>query len=156
MVASIDHLVIAVPDPDTAAGELSAALGLAFTGGGRHPGAGTYNRIAFLGDAYLELIGVDDRELAEANAIGAAVVRALDAGGGLATYALVDDEIETTVARLGTRSMDLRYRFRRQSDGVVAAEVRHTVVTTDLSRVVSTDMPADVRAVAEQHLEAPA
>jgi 4-hydroxybenzoyl-CoA thioesterase len=64
-------------------------------------------------------------------------------------------EIETTVARLGTRSMDLRYRFRRRSDGVVAAEVRHTVVSTDLVRVVSTDMPADVRAVAEQHLEAP-
>ncbi len=64
-------------------------------------------------------------------------------------------QIETTVARLGTRSMDLRYRFRRQSDGVVAAEIRHTVVTTDLVRVVSTDMPADVRAVAEQHLEAP-
>lgn len=100
MVQAIDHLVIAVPDPETAAEELGAALGLAFTGGGKHPGGGTYNRIAFLGDAYLELIGVDDRELAESNAIGAAAVRALDAGGGLATYALVDDEIETTVARL--------------------------------------------------------
>ena len=100
MATGIDHLVIAVPDPDAAAAELSASLGLAFTAGGRHAGAGTYNRVAFVGDAYLELIGVDDRRLAEGNAIGAAAVRALDAGGGLATYALVDDELEATVASL--------------------------------------------------------
>lgn len=100
MATGIDHLVIAVPDPDAAAAELTASVGLAFTGGGRHPGAGTFNRIAFAGDAYLELIGVDDRELAESNAIGAAAVRALDAGGGLATYALVDDEIDATVTAL--------------------------------------------------------
>lgn len=100
MAGGIDHIVIAVPDPDAAADELTTALGLAFTAGGRHEGAGTFNRIAFAGDAYLELIGVDDRRLAEGNAIGAATVGSLDGGGGLATYALVDDELEHHVRLL--------------------------------------------------------
>ena len=42
----------------------SGELGIAFTGGGRHEAWGTFNRLAFLGDTYLELIGVFDRALA--------------------------------------------------------------------------------------------
>ena len=61
--------------------------------------------------------------------------------------------VEASVARLGNRSLELRYRFLRESDGVLAAEVRHTVVSTDLTQVKSTEMPKDVRAVAETHLE---
>lgn len=100
MASGIDHLVIAVNDPDAAAAELTEALGLAFTAGGRHPGLGTLNRIAFLGDAYLELMGVDDPAAAAGWAIGAATMRALEQGGGFATYSLVDDAIRNTVARL--------------------------------------------------------
>ena len=48
MVTGIDHLVIAVPDLDSAAQELEQGIGLAVTGGGRHADAGTANRIAFL------------------------------------------------------------------------------------------------------------
>lgn len=62
--------------------------------------------------------------------------------------------IETSVARLGNRSMTLRYRFFR-GDGVQAAEMLHTVVTTDLDAFRSREMPADVRAVAEAELEMP-
>lgn len=102
MVSGIDHLVIAVNDPDAAAAELTDALGLAFTAGGRHPGLGTFNRIAFLGDAYLELMGVDDPAAAAGWPIGAAAVRALERGGGFATYGLVDEGIRATVARLHT------------------------------------------------------
>ena len=61
MLLGIDHLVIAVRDPDAAAAALERDLGLAFTGGGRHEAWGTFNRLAFLGDTYLELIGVFDR-----------------------------------------------------------------------------------------------
>ena len=65
MIRGIDHLVIACPDPDEAAATLESELGLAVTGGGRHPGAGSWNRIAWLADgSYLELIGIDDPELA--------------------------------------------------------------------------------------------
>lgn len=100
MLRGIDHLVIAVSDLEAASAELEQGLGLAFTAGGRHPGAGTQNRIAFLGDPYLELIAVDDPAAARERPIGAAALRALETGGGLATYALLDDALEVTVAEL--------------------------------------------------------
>ncbi len=59
--------------------------------------------------------------------------------------------IETCCARLGNRSAVLSYRFVRARDGVVAAEVRHTVVTTHLASLASCDMPADVRAAFARH-----
>ena len=104
MLLGIDHLVIAVRDPDAAASTLERDLGIAFTGGGRHEAWGTFNRLAFLGDTYLELIGVFDRALA-GSATGSAVARAtlavLDAGGeGLASFALATDDIEGDVERL--------------------------------------------------------
>jgi hypothetical protein len=101
VLRGIDHLVVAVADLDAAAEELAARVGLSCTAGGSHPGAGTANRIAFLGEAYLELIGVEDEQLAAQRPIGAAVLRALESGGGLATFALVDDDLEATVPRLG-------------------------------------------------------
>lgn len=101
MLLGIDHLVIAVPDPDAAAADLEAALGLAATGGGRHERAGTFNRLIFLGDAYLELIGVWDRALASAHPIGAAALAALDAGApGLVTWAIATDDAHREVAAL--------------------------------------------------------
>jgi 4-hydroxybenzoyl-CoA thioesterase len=59
--------------------------------------------------------------------------------------------IETTVSRLGNRSAVLRYRFRHGERDI--AEVRHTVVITDLDRMKSRDMPDDVRAALTAHLE---
>jgi hypothetical protein len=102
MIRGIDHLVIACTDPDAAALELESAIGLVATGGGRHTGRGTFNRIAWLADgSYLELIGVDDREAASRQPVGAAAVRALEGrGGGLATYAVRDDELEATATAL--------------------------------------------------------
>ena len=102
MIRGIDHLVIACADPDAAATELTSAIGLSAVGGGRHEGMGTFNRIVWLADgSYLELIGVDDREAALRTPIGAAAVATIDAhGGGLATWALRDDELEVTVRAL--------------------------------------------------------
>jgi hypothetical protein len=103
-VLGIDHLVIAVRDPDAAAVGLERDLGLAFTSGGRHATAGTWNRLAFLGDAYVELIGVFDRELALANPefpVGRAALALLDAGReGLATWAIAVDDCAASVAKL--------------------------------------------------------
>jgi hypothetical protein len=100
MLLGIDHLVIAVADPDAAAASLESELGLAATGGGRHE-IGTHNRLVFLGDAYLELIGAWDRALALAHPIGAAVVRALDADApGLVTFALATDGARREVMAL--------------------------------------------------------
>ena len=104
MLLGIDHLVIAVRDPDAAAAELQQDTGLAFTGGGRHEGMGTFNRLAFLGDTYLELIGVHDRGLVASSvtfAVGRAALAVLDEGReGLATYALASDDVAGDAARL--------------------------------------------------------
>ena len=122
--SGIDHLVIAVPDPDAAAALLEAAIGLAVTGGGRHELAGTFNRLAFLGDTYLELIGVFDRALVaapEASPVGRASMALLDAGReGLATYALATDDVAGEVVRLraaGSPIGDAVPGSRRRPDG---------------------------------------
>src|SRR5512146_131495 len=93
VLTGIDHLVIACPDPDAAAGRLEREVGLRARGGGRHESLGTFNRLVWLGDSYLELIGVADRALAESSWIGAPTVRALDGGGGLATWAAATDDL---------------------------------------------------------------
>ena len=76
MLLGIDHLVIAVADPDEAAAELEREVGLACSGGGRHPSWGTHNRLAWFGDTYAELIWVFDRSLAPSGAVSRAVVAA--------------------------------------------------------------------------------
>jgi 4-hydroxybenzoyl-CoA thioesterase len=64
--------------------------------------------------------------------------------------------IETSVVKVGNRSAVLRYRMIRAADGALSAELRHTVVTTDLDTLRSCDMPGDVRAQLCAHLEPPA
>jgi hypothetical protein len=103
VLLGIDHLVIATVDPDAAAAELEVTLGLSPGGGGRHEGLGTYNRLVWLGDTYLELIGVDDPEPARASWVGAPTVRALARGGGLATWAVASDGLSGDLERLRAR-----------------------------------------------------
>jgi hypothetical protein len=107
MLLGIDHLVIAVADPDMAASELETRLGLAPGGGGRHDLLGTFNRLVWLGDTYLELIGVFDPERAASTWIGAPTRRALEAGGGLATWAVATDAIDADVAAFRARGSAL-------------------------------------------------
>src|SRR6266545_5630525 len=121
MITGIDHLVIAVPDPDAAATELDERVGLLATGGGRHEGMGTFNRIAWLADgSYLEFLGIEDREAALDWAVGAAAVQALDRGGGLAGYALATNELEAMVDELranGSAIGPVQHGSRLRSDG---------------------------------------
>jgi hypothetical protein len=122
MFLGIDHLVIAVADPDEAAVVLERELGLAASGGGRHETLGTFNKLIWLGDSYLELIGVFDRALAEQSWIGAPTLRALDAGGGPVTWAIATDAIEDDVAALRAVGSDLGIPIsgeRRRNDGAV-------------------------------------
>lgn len=122
MLQGIDHLVIAVADPDAAVADLARRLGLTPGGGGRHEALGTYNRLVWLGDTYLELIGVFDPELAAASWVGAPTLRALEHGGGLATWAIATDAIDDDVSDLRARGSDLAEPAageRRRPDGKV-------------------------------------
>jgi hypothetical protein len=124
MLLGIDHLVIAVADPDAAAASLESELGLVAAGGGRHA-TGTGNRLIFLGDAYVELIGVWDRALALTHPIGAAAVRALDAEApGLVTFALATDGARREVTALraaGSPISDVVAGSRTRPDGGIVA-----------------------------------
>jgi hypothetical protein len=123
VLLGLDHLVVAVPDPDAAAAELERRVGLACTGGGRHPLWGTHNRLAWFGDTYLELIGVFDRRLTGQGPVSRAVMAALDAGhGGLVTYAVATDDADGDRARLcaaGARLGEVEARSRTRPDGEI-------------------------------------
>jgi Glyoxalase-like domain len=122
MYLGIDHLVIAVADPDVAADELARALGLEAEGGGRHDALGTFNRIVWLGDTYIELIGVFDAGLAGRSWVGAPTLAVLERGGGLATWAIATDAIDADVARLRARGSGLAEPIdgeRQRPDGGV-------------------------------------
>lgn len=58
IASGIDHVILAVQDLAQAVACFQDQVGLAVGGGGIHPRFGTANRIAVLGDTYLELISV--------------------------------------------------------------------------------------------------
>jgi hypothetical protein len=104
VLTGIDHVILAATDPDQVIAELEALLGLPAGGGGRHDAHGTYNRLTWLGDSYVELMGVFNRELAGASWWGVRMLdvigRAGDRGGGYAGMAFACDDLETEIVRL--------------------------------------------------------
>src|SRR5688500_15579028 len=97
MLAGIDHAIIAVSDPDAAAEDVERILGLRAPGGGRHDEHGTFNRLVWLGDSYVELMGVFDEALARTSWWGSYISGLLErspaayAGAPLASTDLTAD-----------------------------------------------------------------
>jgi hypothetical protein len=120
----IDHLIIASADPDAGAAQLETALGLRASGGGRHDAHGTFNRLIWLGDSYLELMGVFDRDLAAHSWWGAHIARLLTtSAAAYAGLALASDDLDTDIARLralGSPISDPIPGERRRADGEMA------------------------------------
>jgi len=123
MLLGIDHVVIAVRDPDASAARLTEEVGLAAGGGGRHAGRGTFNRLVWLGDAYLELIGVEDAEAARAWGVGGGASALLEHGEeGVTAFAIATDDIAADVATLRAGGSPFRTPQpgdRRRPDGEV-------------------------------------
>jgi hypothetical protein len=94
MILGIDHAILATADIDVAAAELEERLGLVASGGGRHEELGTRNRLVWLGDSYLELVGVFDEELAGRSWLGRPVLDALRDGGGFVSWAIAVDDLD--------------------------------------------------------------
>jgi catechol 2,3-dioxygenase-like lactoylglutathione lyase family enzyme len=98
----IDHVIYATADLDAAAARIERELGLKARGGGRHDGLGTHNRIVPLGDGYLELLAVADRDEAAASPLGQAVLANLErVGDGLMGWAVEVEDVEPVARRLG-------------------------------------------------------
>jgi hypothetical protein len=123
MLLGIDHIVIACHDPDAAADLITAEVGLMAGGGGRHPRFGTFNRLIWLGDAYLELMGVSDPVLARGRGIGAATLELLEQGReGVASFAIASDRLTADIATLqaaGAPYDDPKPGERERPDGEV-------------------------------------
>jgi hypothetical protein len=122
MLLRIDHVVVAVADPEGAATQLERTVGLRASGGGRHDALGTFNRLVWLGDTYLELIGVFDPALAKRSWLGIPTQRVLTRGGGFVTWAIATDALVADLAALHAAGSDLGEPIdgeRRRADGAV-------------------------------------
>ena len=98
MIERFDHAVIAVGDLDEGMAVFER-LGFEVSAGGRHPSLGTRNAIVRFGLDYLELLSVEDPELARSRGpFGEELVDFLGRDSGLAGFVLagssLDDEVE--------------------------------------------------------------
>jgi hypothetical protein len=122
MLLGIDHLVIADGDPDQAVEELAHRLGLRPGGGGTHPALGTRNRLLWLGDTYIELLGIEDPAAAGRSWLGAPALEALERGEGLLTWAIASDDLDRDAAKAAAGLASLSGPIageRRRPDGEV-------------------------------------
>jgi glyoxalase-like protein len=97
----IDHVIYGTSDLDAAAARVEAAFGVPATGGGRHDGIGTHNRIVNLGGGYIELLAVADAEEASRSALGSTLQARIRGGDGLLGWAVAVDAVEPVAQRLG-------------------------------------------------------
>jgi hypothetical protein len=99
----IDHVIVAATDLDAAAARLEGAHGLRASGGGRHEGLGTHNRIVPLGGGYLEILAVADAGEAARSPLGRALAAGIQrTGEGLMGWAVAVDDVVPVAERLGT------------------------------------------------------
>lgn len=63
--------------------------------------------------------------------------------------------ITTSVTHVGTTSATFQYVLTRASDGAHVATIEHVTVATDLDTMTKQPLPADCRALLEQHRAAP-
>jgi hypothetical protein len=121
VILGLDHLVIAVDDPDAAVSELAAVIGVTpGVAGGRHAAWGTRNRLLWLGDAYIELLTVFDPRLAERSALARAALEALASGPAAITWAIASDDIDLDRVELNAAGAALGAATpgeRRRPDG---------------------------------------
>lgn len=122
MILGIDHVAIAVLDPEAAIEGFAIALGVrAGASGGRHPGWGTRNRLLWLGDTYIELCTVDDPALARSSWLGRPALAALP-GPRAICWALSSDDIDSDRADMNARGAELGTPVpgeRRRPDGQI-------------------------------------
>lgn len=119
---ALDHVLVAVADLDKAAVGFERRYGLRSVEGGRHPGAGTANRIVPLGTEYLELIAVVDPVEAAAGWRGLRIADALTRGETFATWALRTADLNAfrdRCASLGMRLPAPSDGSRRKPDGTL-------------------------------------
>lgn len=125
----IDHAILATADLDATARRLQEEHGLTVSGGGRHLGIGTENRIVPLGPGYLELIAVVDPDEARAAPLGRALAdRILATGEGLMGWVVAVEDANAEAVRTGAElSVIERSGLRATLAGVATAMAEPTL-----------------------------
>ena len=113
----LDHVIIATPNAARSAARLKAEHGIDAVPGGAHPW-GTANWLARLGDAYLELLEVNDPLLAANDPMGAFVLQRAREHDVLMGWAIEVADIEKAAERL---SLELEAGERTRPDGSTLA-----------------------------------
>ena len=103
----IDHMLLAVGDLEASTSNFRDALGMNVMVGGEHPGGGTYNSLAHVRSAYLELIAVNDPTAEKAKQF----VRHLESGDAPYTFALAVSDLDATIGQLRKRGLDAEQSY---------------------------------------------
>ena len=106
MFTRIDHVMLCVPDLNTAIGQFRK-LGFNMHEGGAHPGRGTHNAIAFNQDEYIELLAIRDAAEYKAAAGGGGLPEFIAAGGGIRYLVLQSDDLVTDVLAMRGRGVEV-------------------------------------------------
>lgn len=100
MRSVVDHVIVCVPDLGEAVRRFEETHRVATVPGGRHGGHGTANRLIPLGESYIELVAVVERDEASTSAFGRWVA-ARSGDGGADGVALRTDDLDSVCRRLG-------------------------------------------------------
>jgi len=100
----LDHVIWMSDDLQATARRLEANYGLAVSGGGRHDGHGTHNVIVPLGHSFLEILAVEDPEVAQTSPIGRATAAASEGPYG---WVVAVEDVAPHIERLGVGSVTL-------------------------------------------------
>jgi catechol 2,3-dioxygenase-like lactoylglutathione lyase family enzyme len=106
MFTRIDHVMICVADLQQGI-DTYTRIGFNITPGGVHPGKGTHNAIAFHEEDYLELMSVRDRDEYLSASPGGGLLEFLSRGGGFRYIAVQSDDLETDVAHMRQRGVEV-------------------------------------------------
>ena len=102
----IDHVMVCVPDLDRGI-EAYTRIGFSIHPGGVHAGMGTHNAIAFIGEDYLELLAIRDRNEYLRHSPFGGLIDFLERGGGLRYIVLQSDDLAVDVAAMRARGVDV-------------------------------------------------
>jgi len=107
------NVILGVVDLAATAKRLQA-VGLDVQEGGTHPRSGTRNMVAPLGRSYLELLAVEDRDLAEQSLFGRTLLTRTAEGDRLVRWSIRTDGIDQVAADL---DLEVEGRSRLHPDG---------------------------------------
>ena len=108
LAMELDHVVLGVRDLEAAATRLEDQHRLTAVPGGRHEAAGTHNRIVPLGDAYLELLAVEDEAAVQTSPFGRWVLERIAGADTWLGWCLRTDDLDGVCARLGLEPMAMQ------------------------------------------------